>query len=137
MFWNFFIEMMNRAMNATQTRTFHIVDYPQEGDVWNAVQAKTPMEAAHYAFRALATELGFVQTDDGQRYLVFTIGEDGKKPRTYIGTWVELYQPIPLDGTNGEYVKRRPVVTNWIPELEQTFFPESNNKNKNKNKNKK
>lgn len=104
-------------------RVFTILDYPGEGKEWGRFESSTPLGAAHHAFRALATEMGFVDTEDGQKYLIFTIREaiPNKRGRDYIGTWVQLHKPVQIE--NGEYIRRRPVVTNWYQDLKETFLP--------------
>lgn len=107
-------------------RTFTVLDYPREGNEWGQFVGQTPLECAHHAFRALADDMGFIDSKDGQEYIVFTIKDlkpnknNNKNGRNYIGTWVNLHKPIPVE-ESGEFVRRRPVVTNWVAGLEETF----------------
>lgn len=106
------------------SRKFTIIDYPQEGNSWGEFRGETPLAAAHHAFRELADAMGFIDSQDGQKYIVFTIRENGGHKRNYIGTWVNLHKPIPIEGTS-EFVRRRPVVTNWLKGFEETFQVEN------------
>jgi hypothetical protein len=117
------------------SRNFVILDYPKKGNHWGNFSGSTPLEAAHHAFRSLSDELGFIDPNDGQRYLVFTILEKNVKRngRNYIGTWVTLHEPIKINHTKNEFITRRPVVTNWVKPMNETFIPEnisSNNRYK-------
>lgn len=112
---------------------YTIVDFPEVGKTHGKFQADTMAGAARKAFFHLSKHYNFHDGSDGERYLVFQIKKLGDKPhtRTYIGTWIDLFNPVEIvedvpamKKRGGKYIKERAIVTLWKPEWESVFLRE-------------
>ncbi len=88
-------------------RIFTIVDFPKKGDRYGRYLANSPKRAANKAFTQLSRKINLKNTNK-KNYMVFAIQEitqhSNKKIYKYIGTRVELHQPLIIK-KNGKEIK--------------------------------
>ena len=90
-------------------RVFAIVDYPNVGELYGKFVGSYPGVAADKVLTLLSEKIDLKNTDE-KNFIFFTIrditqnNETGKE-YSYIGTRIELYEPIKLK--NGRIIKFR------------------------------
>lgn len=113
--------------------SYTIIDFPEIGKKHGHFQAKSMSAAARKAFFHLSKHYNFDDGEDGERYLVFKLKKINSKrdySRMYIGTWVELFEPVEIvEDLNNKrktkkFIKERAVITQWKPEWESVFLRE-------------
>ena len=93
----------------THRRTFSIVDYPSIGELHGNYRAKYPENAAEKVLSELAKRVNLKNTND-KNFIFFTIRDQKSgNEYSYIGTRVELYQPVKLN--NGQTIRYRNILT--------------------------
>lgn len=102
------------------SRVFTIVDYPNVGETYGKYTGKYPGDAADKVLTDLAKKVNLKNTDE-KNFIFFTIRDitpnknnrnsknNRDKEYTYIGTRVQLYEPVKLD--NGRIVRYRNNIT--------------------------
>jgi hypothetical protein len=104
----------NNKNKKNKKRVFVIVDYPNIGETYGSFSGSSPGNAADKVLTLLAEKIDLKNTDE-KNFIFFTIREitsnnnQNNKIKTkeysYIGTRVELYEPIKLK--NGRIIKYR------------------------------
>ena len=78
-------------------RSFTIIDFPKKGQEYGRYLSKSPSNAASKAFSQLSRIIN-LKNSNKKNHMVFTIREttqgSPEKSYTYIGTRVELNQPV-------------------------------------------
>ena len=103
----------NTKNNKNNKRTFAIVDYPNVGELYGRFSGSSPGIAADKALTLLSEKIDLKNTDE-KNFIFFTIRDiteynnksnKNNKEYSYIGTRIELYEPIKLK--NGRIIKFR------------------------------
>ena len=104
---------MSNRINKNNKRTFAIVDYPNVGELYGRFSGSSPGIAADKALTLLSEKIDLKNTDE-KNFIFFTIRDiteynnksnKNNKEYSYIGTRIELYEPIKLK--NGRIIKFR------------------------------
>ena len=96
--------------NTTNTkRVFAIVDYPNVGELYGKFAGSSPGVAADKVLTLLSEKIDLKNTDE-KNFIFFTIRDITRnngtgKEYSYIGTRIELHEPIKLK--NGRIIKFR------------------------------
>lgn len=99
---------------------FIIVDYPKK----KVINARQPKEAAKIAFTRLCKELKY-NNREGTNYIKFVLKEVGSgKEYPYLGTRVELVNPVEKTMGNGKVVKYRyrNIIANYTRNMDDVFL---------------
>ena len=84
--------------------TYTIVDYPNNGSNYGEYIGNTPKQAASKAFSILARKIELKNTNS-KNHLKFTIKNiNTNKTHIYVGTRVELIEPVIVNYKNGNQV---------------------------------
>ena len=89
------------------SRSFTIIDYPKEGEVYGRYLSNSPGRAANKAFTQLSRMMN-IKNSNNKNYLVFSIKEttngSNKQKYKYIGTRIKLHKPIVIN-KGGKLIK--------------------------------
>lgn len=125
----------NTKNNKNNKRTFVIVDYPNVGELYGRFSGSSPGVAADKVLTLLSEKIDLKNTDE-KNFIFFTIREITQKNRTgkeysYIGTRIELHEPIKLK--NGKIIKFRNNITR-VTEDKMHVYNIYGSENENKSK---
>lgn len=103
----------------------------EDGNVYQ-FRGKNTQTVAERAFRQISDRMGFTDSEDGTKFLTFELqrikntgnntaigaGKKEKNITRWMGTWIQLASPIQ---TKAGTVHRRPVITEWTPDMDHVF----------------
>jgi len=129
----------SNKINKNKKRVFAIVDYPNIGETYGSFTGSSPGYAADKVLTLLSEKIDLKNTDE-KNFIFFTIRDitqnnGAGKEYSYIGTRIELYQPIKLK--NGRIIKFRNNMTRVTDDkmsIYNIYGNKNNNQNNKKNK---
>jgi len=113
----------NRNNNNLTTKTFTIVDFPNDGQTYGKFKSTIAKKAANEAFMNLLKYINFNKNNENDffgKFVVFVIKDiDSQKMYKYIGTVVKLKKPVIKTLKNGNEVTHnyKIVIGKYNPKL--------------------